>query len=341
MKSELAVLREEYFRLGVSTELADRPRAEAAITSAYAQVGRPAPQFLWKDSPGAAMDALAARGADAPDLGTIFWPAFGYPFWHRLREAARAGPAVGAAAEWEVTRPLKNQLAPMVNAALTAAGCGDRHTSVLPLWHGQFDLAWPAGARAAHRLGALLLLQDAETLEMLDQIGRSAAWWWPRDGLCVVCERPAALHLEAVARPTGTIFRLHDDAGPALRFRDGEVVHALHGIRVPDFVVERPEAITVSVVRAEADSEVRWAMIERYHWGMEPSGPAAFLREAGAVRVDRAEMGTLWRLELGGDEPVMVIERAIAPRGSWQRVPSEIRDARTAATWIQDWSHDL
>ena len=56
-------------------------------------------------------------------------------------------------------------------------------------------------------------------------------WWWPHRRFVLVCERPAELHLEWAG--PGGVLRLHDPDGPAIRWRDGWAVHALHGTRLP------------------------------------------------------------------------------------------------------------
>ena len=48
-------IRSEWLRCGLSTEPADRNAAEAALTTIYTRLGRPAPRFDWVDSPRAAL----------------------------------------------------------------------------------------------------------------------------------------------------------------------------------------------------------------------------------------------------------------------------------------------
>ena len=49
---------ETWYRHGVCTDPADRPTAEAAIARMYALLGKPAPQFVWVDSPATANLAI-------------------------------------------------------------------------------------------------------------------------------------------------------------------------------------------------------------------------------------------------------------------------------------------
>ncbi|MDA2805289.1 DUF6745 domain-containing protein [Nocardiopsis suaedae] len=50
-----AAIRDEWLAHGLSTEPADRPAAEAAISALYRLVDRPPPRFVWADSPGSAL----------------------------------------------------------------------------------------------------------------------------------------------------------------------------------------------------------------------------------------------------------------------------------------------
>jgi hypothetical protein len=70
--------------------------------------------------------------------------------------------------------------------------------------------------------------------------------------------------------------------------------NCISGMACGPFVVLRPDRITVAHIDREANAEVRRVMIERYRNGEEVHGPAAFIRDAGAVRLDHDECyGTL------------------------------------------------
>ena len=60
-----------------------------------------------------------------------------------------------------------------------------------------------------------------------------AGWWWPHRRFVVRhgVRAPGELHLEWAG--PGGVPRLHHPDGPAIRWRDGWAVHALHGTRVP------------------------------------------------------------------------------------------------------------
>jgi len=75
--------------------------------------------------------------------------------------------------------------------------------------------------------------------------------------------------------------------------------------------------------------------------GEEIHGVAAFIRDARAERLDHDERyGTLWRRNIPGDEPIVMIEvvnRTPELDGRfkhyWLRVPPGVRTAREAVAW--------
>ena len=62
-------------------------------------------------------------------------------------------------------------------------------------------------------------------------------WWWPYRQFCIVSERPSEVH-------TADGPHLHNDAGPAVRFRDGWCVWAIDGwwSMSKSFFIRRPKA---------------------------------------------------------------------------------------------------
>lgn len=62
----------------------------------------------------------------------------------------------------------------------------------------------------------------------------SCGGWWPFEKICLVCERPAQVRLATAPRPGEDPLVLHCRTGPALRYRDGFHLYALHGRVVPE-----------------------------------------------------------------------------------------------------------
>lgn len=141
--------------------------------------------------------------------------------------------------------------------------------------------------------------------------------------------------------------------GTACAWPDGFAVYAVGGVKVPQYVIEQPGKITRGKIGPEYDVEVRRVMIGRYRLGEEISGAAAFIRDAGAERVDRDERyGTLWRRDdkpewhlvsdgYRSDEPIVMLEAVNSTaeadgsfKHRWLRVPPSMQTAREAVAWI-------
>ncbi|MBO0884775.1 MAG: hypothetical protein J2P17_31480, partial [Mycobacterium sp.] len=166
------------------------------------------------------------------------------------------------------------------------------------------------------------------------ELAQSAGWALPHQNICWVSERHHMLSFDDHGR-------LHCETGPAVAYPDGFAIHAVHGVRVPRYVIEQPHRIDVAGIDEEANAEIRRVMIDRYRHGEEVSGAAAYIRDAGGERLDHDERyGTLWRRNVPDDEPIVLVELVNAtrePDGNfkryWLRVPPNMTTAREAVAW--------
>jgi hypothetical protein len=103
---------------------------------------------------------------------------------------------------------------------------------------------------------------------------------------------------------------LHSDSGPAVEFRDGWKIHAVHGVRVPEYVVERPDEITIEKIESEGNAEVRRVMIQRF-------SQERYMLESGAKVVHELpdnyilqglRTARLLRKERPDDSPLIMID---------------------------------
>ncbi|WP_454321103.1 DUF6745 domain-containing protein [Streptomyces phaeoluteigriseus] len=199
-----------------------------------------------------------------------------------------------------------------------------------------------AGGRAAEAELRLLLLDavlgqhdapwlaafptDREPLDGLAAVCRNAGWWWPFARVAVVCERPVALYRDEAGR-------LDRGDGPALAYPDGFALYAWRGMPVPAAFLAELTALAPDRIRAEENAELRRVMLEHY-------GYDRYLTDSGARPLHRDETGTLWRIDLAGDEPVVMVEvlnSTPEPDGTrrtyWLRVPPSTRTAREGVAW--------
>ena len=159
------------------------------------------------------------------------------------------------AAALEREKPVEQVTKDEARAALSAAV------------YGQHDASWLAYYEA---MGEFL---EENFMPGLRQAGQECGWWYPYDKGVVICDRPSVfLHDEDG--------ELHCEDGPAMAFRDDDFkVYAVHGVIVPDHVIEKPETITVEEIRNEENAEVRRIMRERY-------GDARYLTDIKAKVLD-------------------------------------------------------
>ncbi|WP_327321007.1 DUF6745 domain-containing protein [Streptomyces sp. NBC_01235] len=309
------------------TAPADRAAAEDGVRRAYRQAGLPGPErVVWAGSPREAVTLvrdLAGKGASVREaVRSAPWARER----HRLHtELGPAGWAAHWAATggrlWESTQALVDRIRAGVLEDLAdmerggSAAEAELRLVLLDAVLGQHDAPWLAAFPT-----------DAGPLEGLAAVSRSAGWWWPFAHVAVVCERPVALHRDEAGR-------LDHGDGPALAYPDGFALYAWRGMPVPaDFLAELP-ALTPERIRAEENAELRRVMLEYY-------GYDRYLADCGAQHVHRDETGTLWRIDLPDDEPVVMVEvlnSTPEPDGTrrtyWLRVPPTTLTARQGVAW--------
>ena len=122
------------------------------------------------------------------------------------------------------------------------------------IW-GQHDAGWLSWVQVMQEIG----VDEAKKIQPLQTIARNVCLWWPFTTMVFLAERAVSLHRDAAGR-------LHNPNGPAMQWADGWAIHAIHGVRVPDYVVEAPHTITLDQISGETNVEVRRVMIEQYGW---------------------------------------------------------------------------
>ncbi|MEU1528635.1 DUF6745 domain-containing protein [Streptomyces fagopyri] len=320
--------------VAAATGAADRAAAEEGIRLAYRSAGLTGPErVVWVRSPREAVQML--MGAPGPDgaaltgdeIGASVRPAVLSAPWaaERDRVHRRLGPqgwsghwhATGAGL-WESTRVLVDRIRAGVVEQLAGGRAEETRVRLLLLDAalGQHDAAW-LSAFDTDRPGPL----DGAAM-----VARAAGWWWPYERVAVVCERPTELHRDEAGR-------LDRADGPALGYEDGFELYAWRGMPVPGEFLGELAALDPKRIRDEENAELRRVMLEFY-------GYDRYLAESGAVPVHRDETGILWRLELLGDEDVVMVEVVNStpePDGTsrtyWLRVPPTTRTARAGVAW--------
>ena len=99
--------------------------------------------------------------------------------------------------------------------------------------------------------------EDKKRLAAYQKVIKTVFWTIPYPKIAFVSMRPNLISFDDQDR-------LHNETGPAIRFRDGYSLYAIHGVRLPfAHIVEAPEKITLAEIREEINAEVRRVMITR------------------------------------------------------------------------------
>jgi len=158
------------------------------------------------------------------------------------------------------------------------------------------------------------------------KISQSCGWWIPYENVAFVSERHSVLNRDEQGR-------LHSETCPALSYPGDWNIYAIHGVRVPEYIILRPEEITIGKIDGEENTEIRRVMIERY--GMD-----RYLLDGNAKEISHDKYGILWRKEIPDDEPLVMVQvKNSTPeqdgrfKDYFLRVPPTMKTAKQAVAW--------
>jgi hypothetical protein len=358
---------EEGVRMAEDTEdeiarpLADQLQAEALLNSTS----------LAAPMQGGAWDMALERARDGQGVGSVTFAG-----WERQREDPTQGDgrcgiwalAVAATVPREIDDAMKaardaarnrvvdagllSQVEAMDATVRGAARRAARRTPESRIWD---EIIWwveehlagnesPTPAFAEHEMNAVVddaieaccaiglwaIFDDPATRRLADifcalidalEAGVCAYWIAPARIICI--PMPAL-----VVDNRG---RLHREDGPAIEW-PGESHHYWKGIRIPAAFIEQRRHISLEQIRHERRIEYRRVLCDLY-------GRKRYLQNSGATLVHRDRFGTLWRVEDGGDQPLMYVEVENASvenaerRKFFLRVPPTMRTAHEAVAW--------
>jgi len=256
-ESQLAVYRERWIKIGLSTEPLDRAGAKAAARKCYEAAGlTPPKKFLYATSPYEAAHMVKGRSPAEARSDMIF---------------------------------------------------------------GSQDAGWLSFY--AYCL-EVLKLDCCKPLEGLIEMAHVCGWWAPYEELCVLQDRPKLIVRDEEGQ-------LHCEDGKAVEYRDGWGVYAIHGVRMPKWVVEEPEKITVKNIRDEENAEIRRIMRERYGDGRYLVDIGAKVIDSDSVAVDALVPGAecIQRCLMEDDDGrrFLVASDGSTDRVYFMQVPSDIK----------------
>jgi len=200
-----------------------------------------------------------------------------------------------AAAEWEKAE------------GLSSSGVG----SVI---YGNHDASWLGFYEYMHEVVGI----DCSELEGLWKLARSCGWCWVYDDKAVITNRPKVLNVDNEGN-------MHCEDGHAISYGDGEFkLYFWHGVSVEEYIIERPEEITLELITSERNAEVNRVMIDRY-------GAGKFMEESNAKPIgDSFNESQLYELDMPDGTKlarVRAINSSPEPDGTfriyWLKVPTD------------------
>jgi hypothetical protein len=116
-------------------------------------------------------------------------------------------------------------------------------------------------------------------------------------------------------------------------YPDGWSIYAVHGVGVPEYIIKTPQKINVKDIESEQNQEIKRVKIDIY-------GKDRYLKDSGGKLIHQDGLGKLWRKEINGDEPLVMVEVINSTPeldGSFHtyflRVPPHIETAQAAVAW--------
>ena len=308
-ETALVEWRAKWLAAGLCCEPADFDRAEEIIAGFYAQLGKPRPMFFRFSSPMMCELGLATLkvilGSQSQldsqldsqlgsQLRSQLWSQLGSQLDSQLGSQldSQLRSQLGSQLWSQLWSQLDSQLGSQLRSQLWSqlgsqldSQFRSRQFSYNAFW-GQHEAYWIAFYGFCAEIGVRYDEDGLRLLNAWGAIAESACWWAPWDGICILSDRPRHVSFDSQGR-------LHDETGMAVRFSCGWGVHAIHGVRVPEWVVERPAEITAAKISAETNAEIKRVMIERY-------GVARYVADSGARVV----------AQCGSDHPLLGLRGA-------------------------------
>ncbi len=305
---------EKWRKIGMSTEPADRPTAEWGVRWLYKTQQKLQPRIKWMTS----LRALTTTVEKSESIIRISSEIFG--FGPQNTVSRNAFDALG--------RTLNSNISSFVKLeANRGTPFGES-----PYFIDAFSEESIASQFSAGIIGYYDYLTSVENTNKelgfeiygLTNLVISAGYVYAHEDVCYICERPDFMLFDEDGR-------LHGDGVAALSYADGFSLWVWHGNLVGEQVIKRE--FSWEDIQDQRNVEIRRSMIEIY-------GAEEFLTDADAEEIHTDGFGTLYRVDLQWDEPlvmVKVVNSTPEPDGSYKdyflRVPPAMETAEQAVAW--------
>jgi hypothetical protein len=263
---------QEYIKIGLCTDPADRPTAEKAMRDLYKLLGKRTDMpIVWVPSP--LVGAFAAPIAAA--LLSKKTATSEVSVYKTIEKSV--GPVVSAAVKVAVEAAVGYKTKSTTTKGGEGVDAATIRSTIKSLWHyyrgGQFWVSWKGYIAALRLIG--FEHESLRALEIEEKIARSAGWYWPFEDFVMISERPNCINRDALGR-------LHSLDGPSISWGETFSLHSWKGITVPAALIDNRRTVTAAEVLAIENAEHRRCAIEIYAL---THGPDRFVKDLGAKKL--------------------------------------------------------
>ncbi len=167
---------------------------------------------------------------------------------------------------------------------------------------------------------------DYSTFDYYEKLAIHSGSRFMHKKFCIISDRPLFIKQDDQHRP-------HCDTGPYIKWRDGAALYCVHGVRVPAWIIEQPDKITVQSIEDQENAEIKRIMIDKY-------GLGNYINKSGSVELHQDEFGILYRKDVENDESIVTVcvvnstpELDGTHKKYWLRVPPNMKTAKEAVAW--------
>lgn len=254
--------RQEWVEVGLCTKRANKRKAEAAITRVYVESEFEAPKFTWAHSPIDAVKKMAAREINKKK--------------GKLTDSKSTGEWCGEyITPGSVPKSIIKELGldstkeSEIKQELTKA-CNEFSSSC---FYGQHEWWVPQYLFPKQHMDAECSQKTADIIDTWEIISRNCGWWAIFPGECICIEKPIIQKIDEEEV-------VHCEDGPAILFEDGFAVWMIHGIRLDEKAILRPQEQTIEEIHKEDNQDARSLRIERMGWPL-------YLQKSNSRVIDR------------------------------------------------------
>jgi hypothetical protein len=333
-EAQLDKYRHKWRQIALSVEPIDRTAAIATVKTLYKLLHQPEPKLLLCDSPRAVCNLLMEFKAAQP-LGEGLSLKISRLFYDHLHDTVERQPGV------IVPNLLHQGLYQVLSDEANRFDFQGLIFDDLKIYQRGAEFAAIADevlmgavlAPAMHQhVGCLTdfcihVLQcgyDGTIWEVLQGILGNTYWIFPFESVCVICDRPSRLTLDAN-------LRLHGEGEAALQFADGYGLFVYHGILLPEqYASVHPHAWQAAWLLEEENAELRRVLIQGIGYGR-------LCQELEAIALDSWREYELLKINAETDiEPILLLKMTCPSTAHIHvvRVPLKLRSAREAIRWV-------